>query len=133
MLDCLIMGDSIAVGVSQYRPECASYSQSGITSAGWIKKWGDKPEAAKIVVISLGANDYTVDTMTHIKMLRNNITADKVIWLLPRADRVPMAVNAVYEVARQFNDVIVDRPKEVSPDGIHPTAAGYKWLADRTR
>jgi lysophospholipase L1-like esterase len=127
------MGDSIAVGVSQYRPECASYSQSGITSAGWIKKWGDKPEAAKIVVISLGANDYTVDTMTHIKMLRNNITADKVIWLLPRADRVPMAVNAVYEVARQFNDVIVDRPKEVSPDGIHPTAAGYKWLADRTR
>jgi lysophospholipase L1-like esterase len=133
MLECLIIGDSIGVGVSQFRPECKAYVQSGITSSGWIQKWGEKPEDAKIVIISLGANDYSVDTMTHIKRIRKNIEAQRVIWLLPRADRVPIAVNAVYEVARQYNDVILDRPKDVSPDGIHPTAKGYKELADKTR
>jgi lysophospholipase L1-like esterase len=133
MLECLIIGDSIGVGVSQFRPECAAYVQSGITSEGWIQKWGEKPEDAKIVIISLGANDYTVDTLTHIKRIRKNIEAQRVIWLLPRPERVPIAFNAVYEVARQFNDIILERPKNTSPDRIHPTAEGYKELADKTK
>ena len=133
MIECLIMGDSIAVGVSQFRPDCASYSQSGITSAGWVDKWGQYPEPAKITVISLGANDYIIDTMPNIQKLRANVKTDKVIWLLPRQERVPKAFDAVYELAGRYGDRVIQRPPQVSPDGIHPTDEGYKWLADQIR
>jgi len=32
MIECLIVGDSIAVGTAQQRPECVSLSQGGINS-----------------------------------------------------------------------------------------------------
>jgi len=58
MLDCLIIGDSIAVGTKQFRPECADYAQGGITSHGWNKKFGNKDLTANTVIISLGTNDW---------------------------------------------------------------------------
>ena len=133
MLECLILGDSIGVGVSQFRKECAAYVQGGITSKGFIQKYGVDFAQSKTVIISLGANDYTIDSLPHIKHLRSKIKADRVFWLLPRQDRVPSAVLAVELVAKEFNDTIVPRPKDVSPDGIHPTAKGYRELADKTK
>ena len=133
MLDCLIMGDSIAVGVSQFKPECASYSESGITSKGWIDKWSYIPKPARITVISLGANDYVIDTFPNIELIRNNIKEGRVIWLLPRQERVPKAFEAVYNVAGRWGDRVIRRPLEVSADGIHPTDSGYMWLADQIR
>jgi lysophospholipase L1-like esterase len=133
MLECFIMGDSIAVGVSQFKTECVSYSESGITSAGWIDKWGQYPEPAKITVISLGANDYVIDTMPNIEIIRKNLKTNRVIWLLPRQERVPKAFEAVYELAGRYGDRVIRRPPQVSSDGIHPTDEGYKWLADQIR
>ena len=133
MLECLIIGDSIAVGVSEFRKECRAHVQGGITSAGFIKKFGDRPEAAKIVVISLGANDYGVPTEPYIEQIRRNIKAAVVFWLLPRQDRVPEAVASIRSVAYRYGDQVIDRPKDVSPDGIHPTANGYRELADKTK
>jgi lysophospholipase L1-like esterase len=133
MLECLIIGDSIAVGVSEFRKECRAHVQGGITSQGFIKKFGDTPEPAKIVVISLGANDYSIETEPHIEQIRKNTKAAVVFWLLPRQDRVPKAVAAVRAVAARYGDQVIDRPKDVSPDGIHPTARGYRELADKTK
>jgi lysophospholipase L1-like esterase len=133
MLECLIMGDSIAVGVSEFRKECRAHVQGGITSQGFIKKYGVHPEAAKVVIISLGANDYGVPTEPYIEQLRKNTKAGVVFWLLPREDRVPNAVAAVKAVADRYGDQIIPRPKDVSADGIHPTAKGYKELAGKTK
>ena len=37
MLDCLIIGDSIAVGSHMFRKECVAFAKGGITSHGWDK------------------------------------------------------------------------------------------------
>jgi hypothetical protein len=133
MLECLIIGDSIAVGVSQFRQECLSQVQGGISSSGWIKKYGDTTQPAKVLIISLGANDYDINTLPNIEKIRANAKADKVFWLLPRIERVPHAHEAVRKVATQYGDVAINRPKDVSSDGIHPTDKGYRELADKTR
>ena len=133
MLECLIIGDSIAVGVSEFRKECVAHVQGGITSQGFITKFGDHPEAAKIVIISLGANDYSIETEPYIEQIRKNTKAMVVFWLLPREDRVPKAFAAVRKVADKWGDQVIRRPKDISPDGIHPTARGYRELASMTK
>ena len=134
MLECLILGDSIGVGVSHVRKECTAYVQSGISSPNFIKKFGDKAGTpAKVVVVSLGANDFKVDTKAAVEALRAKLKADHVFWLLPSEKRKPDAVKAVKEVAAEHGDTVVDRPKDISTDGVHPTAKGYKELADKTK
>ena len=133
MLDCLIIGDSIAVGVSNFRPECLALAENGINSANWIKKYGADIKPAQILIISLGANDYTINTLPNIEKIRSHVQAGVVFWLLPRQDRVPKAYDAVRLVAEKYGDQILERPKDISPDGIHPTAKGYKELADKAK
>ena len=133
MLECFIMGDSIAVGVSKVRKECHAQVQSGISSPNYLKKFGDKIEEAKVVVISLGANDYNIDTKSSIEKIRAKVKAAHVFWLLPSQERKPESVKAVKEVAAKYGDTVIDRPKDMSPDGIHPNAKGYKTLAAQTK
>ena len=60
MLECLIIGDSIAVGTAMARPECVSHSRGGWNSWQWNKDYLPivKEKSAKTIVISLGANDH---------------------------------------------------------------------------
>ena len=59
MLECLIIGDSIAVGTSRARPECVAYVQGGINSYQWVNKFvNNSPYIANTVIISLGSNDH---------------------------------------------------------------------------
>ena len=37
MIDCMILGDSIAVGMHQFKPECVAYAKGGINSWQWNK------------------------------------------------------------------------------------------------
>lgn len=39
MLECLILGDSIAVGTHQARPECAVYARGGINSRDFVNRY----------------------------------------------------------------------------------------------
>ena len=61
MLDCLIMGDSLAVGVGQIRKECVTYAKSGINSYDYVNRHvlhtNGSDKQAKTVIISLGSND----------------------------------------------------------------------------
>ena len=134
MLECLIVGDSIAVGVSQVRPECQAIVKSGINSKAWIDKHLHKLKPAKTLVISLGANDLGINTEGHIRSLRTNAQADRVFWLLPSQRLKPRQVEAVRLVAAEFGDTVIPRPESnISADGVHPTYKGYKILADQTR
>lgn len=134
MLECLIVGDSIAVGVGQARPECVTVAKVGITSKNWNKQFLDKLEPAKTVVVSLGANDYRSSTELNVRKLRIKLDAYRVYWILPDEKTRPNEVAAIKQVAKEFNDVIVPRPElQMSPDNVHPTTKGYKDLALRTK
>lgn len=134
MLECLIVGDSIAVGVSQVRPECQAIAKSGINSAEWNRQHLHKLKPTRVLIISLGANDLGVNTEENIRALRLKAQAEKVFWLLPSQRLKPEQVRAVKFVAQDFNDTVIPRPeKDISADGVHPTYKGYKALGDLTR
>ena len=136
MLECLILGDSIAVGTAQARPECVSYSKGGINSHNWLNKnVGKSPYVAKTVIISLGANDHKgVKTEAELRNIRQLTKADRVYWIDPGQDRKPIAHDAIVRIAKEYGDIILPRPKDhMSADGVHPTGRGYKILGEQTR
>jgi len=136
MLECLIMGDSIAVGTSQARPECVSYSKGGINSYDWLNKNVSKsPYVAKHVIISLGANDHRgVKTEAELRVIRELTKADRVYWIDPGQDRKPIPHDAIVRIAKEYGDTIILRPKDhMSTDGVHPTGKGYKMIAEQTK
>jgi lysophospholipase L1-like esterase len=137
MIECMIIGDSIAVGVSQVRPECLSVAKSGINSKAWNVEHLDKMlgVSSKTLIISLGANDYKgIKTKENIRLLRLVAEAKKVFWLLPSEKLKPEQVEAVRQVAAEFGDTVIPRPESnISKDGVHPTYKGYKVLGDLTK
>jgi len=132
MIDCLVMGDSIAVGTAHFRKECAVIAKSGINSTDWRKKHLSSIPDAKTTIISLGSNDWDKLTAKNLQDIRNKIQG-KVFWILPSSTRKPRERQVVIDIANEFQDTVVDRPKEMSSDGIHPTFNGYKELAEKTK
>ena len=137
MIDCMIIGDSIAVGTSQARPECVSYARGGWNSWQWNKDYlgraSEKP--AKTLIISLGANDHKgVKTEQELRKMRSAVKADRVFWIDPGQDRKPVPPDAMMRIAKEYGDIIIPRPAgHMSGDGIHPTGRGYKILGEQTR
>ena len=74
MLECLILGDSLAVGVGQIRKECVTYAKSGINSYDYVNRhvlYTKGNTAAKTVIISLGSNDTkNINTVEELDTLR---------------------------------------------------------------
>lgn len=131
MLDCLIVGDSIAVGTHQFRPECVAYAKGGINSRDWNKKYADKTLSGKTVIISLGSNDHAqIRTIWELQQLRARVQADQVYWIMPAIK--PNVQNMVKLVAEQYNDVIVPITR-LQPDRVHPSWAGYKQIVEDTK
>ena len=135
MLECIIMGDSIAVGTIQARPGCVEMAKGGINSHDWVKVYGDRPalESAefKDAIISLGSNDTAnLNTKKELETIRNKITARRVYWILPAIK--PENQQIVMDLARWYGDMVIKIP-EVSKDGVHPTGRGYRGIAEQTR
>jgi lysophospholipase L1-like esterase len=137
MIDCMIIGDSIAVGTAMARPECVSYAKGGWNSWQWNKDYLSKASAqsAQTVIISLGANDHKgVKTETELRKMREAIKASRVFWISPGKERKPVPQDAIERIAREYGDTILSRPRDhMSADGIHPTGRGYKILGEQTR
>ena len=134
MFDCLILGDSIAVGTAQFRQECVSYSKGGWNSWQWNKHYIDQQKtnlSAKSVIISLGTNDlYNVNTFKELMALRQTIDSERVVWILPPIK--PEIQDVVRIIAKNYKDTILEIP-ELSKDKIHPTYNGYKKLAQLSK
>jgi hypothetical protein len=117
MLDCLILGDSIAVGTHQFRPECVSYSKGGWNTKQW--------------------NKY-IETENELLKLRNKVKGKRVFWILPAGNLKASNVSIQYiqtmvrHIAEQFGDTVIPITR-LQPDGIHPSWAGYKDIAEKTR
>jgi lysophospholipase L1-like esterase len=132
MLDCLIVGDSIAVGTHQFKPECAVYAKGGINSKQWVdKNIKNMPLQAKTVIISLGSNDHKyIKTESELQTVRQLTKADRVYWILPAIK--PDIQEIVKKVAAQYGDTVLPITR-LQPDGIHPSWAGYKQLAEEAK
>jgi hypothetical protein len=131
MIECLILGDSIAVGTHHFRPECVAYAQGGINSFQWNKKFGDKSLGAKTVIISLGSNDHQgVRTIWELQQLRDRVQADHVFWIMPAIK--PNIQSMVENVAKSYGDTILPINR-LQADKVHPSWAGYKELAAASR
>lgn len=131
MLDCLIIGDSIAVGVAEVRQDCDSVAVVGISSSNFNKRYRSSARISgsySTAVISLGTNDgNTTVTKDTLLALRNRLNAERVLWILPPRSK-PNQRAVVLEVARISQDGTIST-SDVSPDGIHPTARGYKTMS----
>jgi lysophospholipase L1-like esterase len=136
MLECLILGDSLAVGLGQIRTECATYAKSGINSYDYVNRHilhtGDNT-SAKTAIISLGSNDLkNINTYYELDTLRQLVKADRVYWILPNIKETKR--RAVGLVAEKYKDNVIDtRNHNVSPDKVHPTYKGYKSIAESTK
>lgn len=136
MLECLVLGDSLAVGVGQIRKECVTYAKSGINSYDYVNKHiltSNVRDSAKTVIISLGSNDLKhIDTFEELDTLRQLVRADRVYWILPNIKETKR--KEVWMVANKYKDIVIDaRQHDRSSDGVHPTYQGYKSIAKQTK
>lgn len=131
MIECLILGDSIAVGVAQHRTECIAYATVGVNSRKFVDNHITGNLTADTVVISLGSNDSkNIKTLKELFALRQVVSAKRVYWILPAKDSP--AREAVEIIADKFEDKTL-KINSLSKDQVHPTAKEYKSLAERSK
>ena len=129
MFECIIAGDSIAVGVANVRKECVAYATGGINSYQWINKnIKNTPLHARHVIISLGSNDHKgVKTEEELRTIRKLTNAQRVFWVMP-SSKFPEAQSAVWHIANEYHDTIL-KTERMQADNVHPSWAGYKEIA----
>lgn len=135
MLECLIIGDSIAVGTKMVAPtECVSYSKSGINTRQWNKRWGNTPLKANRVVISLGTNDPKhINTYKQLSKIRYRIKSLRVVWIMPPCNKgfcKPNVNASVRQIAHSYGDAIIST-QFIQHDHIHPSWRGYRDLVKK--
>jgi len=123
MIECIIIGDSIALGVAQYRQECVVHAQTGITTKAWNDKYPDILKA-KQVIISLGSNDPSYNNK-ELNKVRTKVTADEVFWIVP-------ANKPSNDISKEYHDTNL-KINKLSSDKVHPTLKGYEILANQTK
>ena len=132
MLECLIIGDSIAVGTHQARPECVAHAKSGWNTQQWNREYLKKNLSAKTVIISLGSNDHKgVRTKAELQRIREKVgTTARVFWIMPAIKpEIQAIVNAI---ATEYSDTVLPITR-ISKDNVHPTGTGYRELAEKTK
>ena len=139
MIECIVLGDSIAVGTQLQRYECVSYAKGGLNSWQWNKMYSTKDLSADTVIISLGTNDHKyVKTEKELTVMRAKVNASRVFWILPVGNssksEVPLEEiqRTIKQIAAKYGDTVLPITR-VQSDKIHPSWAGYKELADKTR
>ncbi len=133
--NCLILGDSIAVGTAQ-QARCMVAALNGISTKQWVRQFSATVEpiasAFEVVLISLGSNDGKLpDPMTYeyLTRARKSVAhAKRVVWIAPGPQFSARA--QVQAVAMMHGDVVYERPVEqLHADSVHFTKAGYQRIA----
>ena len=138
MLECLIVGDSIAVGTHQFYQECKLVGKGGINTWQFNKMYKGS-FYAETVIISLWSNDHKyIKTYDEMFEMRQRVGAKRVFWILPagnlKASEVPIEniQNIVKELAEYYGDTVLPI-NGLQKDGIHPSWSGYKDIVERTK
>ncbi|HUO87984.1 MAG TPA: hypothetical protein VMU08_02320 [Rhizomicrobium sp.] len=120
MIDCAVVGDSIALGVGTELHRCVVNATVGIPSTEVI----GRVQEANVLVVSAGSNDPRNPKLeANLRAIRAR-AAQRVIWIAPMD---PIAAEAVRRVARIHGDAVVGFTPR--PDHIHPRS--YPALAGR--
>jgi lysophospholipase L1-like esterase len=129
MLECLIVGDSIGVGVANVRQECKAFVKGGINSKQWLdSNIQNTPLQAKHVIISLGSNDHKyIKTEEELRTIRQLTKADRVYWVLP-STKFPQQREVIWKIANEYHDTVL-KTERMQADNVHPSWAGYKEIA----
>lgn len=131
MLDCLILGDSIAVGTQQFRQECVLVGNGGINTGQFNKNYAQRIEPAETVIISLGSNDHDgVNSFRELLAMRERVEGRRVFWIMPAIK--PHIQEMIQIIAKNFGDTVLPITR-LQPDKIHPTRAGYKEIVGNTK
>jgi hypothetical protein len=126
MLECLLIGDSIAAGILSVNPECVSYATVGASSDQIVTHYaGFAGAAASYVVISMGSNWPTNPrNYGNAQKLRRGIRSPCVIWILPYNRK---AAEVIKLVAEENQDSYIDLAAQPTKDKVHPVS--YKRLS----
>ena len=126
--DCLILGDSLAVGVAQHLPQCEMVAKVGINTDQMLRRsthW-----ISDTVIISLGSNDSFPIYIEFdiLRKFRKTIESKRVFWILPNNNGAARAI--IQEIAKDYGDFLIDaKHYDRSPDHVHPTTKGYREIA----
>lgn len=136
--NCVVMGDSIAVGLMKYRPDCLLVGRGGINTWQFNQMY-PSPINADTVIISLATNDHIyIKTDRELERVRSRITARRVFWILPYGNlpgnQIPISVsqNHVRDIAARYGDVVIPITS-VQADRIHPSWEGWRRIGEATR
>lgn len=116
-MDCIAIGDSIAVGVGQ-AAHCSVNARVGASSS-YI---ADHVIASSktVAIISAGSNDpKNPNLRTNVEKIRSKLTQKKVVWILPYNRKAAAIIKAV---AVSHGDGWVDLANFKTHDGVHPAS-----------
>ena len=139
MLECLVVGDSIAVGTQQFAKHCELRGRGGINTWQFNRMYPGS-FYAETVIISLGTNDHRgVKTYDELFEMRQRVGARRVYWVLPHGNlpapqNLPIAEiqRIVQQIADYYGDTVLPITR-VQADGIHPSWAGYRDITERAK
>jgi lysophospholipase L1-like esterase len=127
----MILGDSIAVGTAMFKHGCEVHAKGGWNSWQWKKDYLQHDLTANTVIISLGSNDHKgVKTRQELEIIRNKVKGSRVYWILPAIK--PEIQEIVKQIAEEHGDAVLPITK-LQPDGVHPSAAGYKEIVEKIK
>jgi lysophospholipase L1-like esterase len=139
MLECLILGDSIAVGTHQFRKECVAYAKGGWNTKQWNRDYLKNDLTASTVIISLGSNDHKyINTEAELLKMREKVKAQRVFWVLPAGNLKASEVDIQYiqslirKIAQEYGDTVLTITS-LQKDGIHPSRDGYRKIAEEIK
>jgi hypothetical protein len=126
MFECLILGDSIGVGVAEAINDRLARRYDFVAeeraSVAQILSWRKPVKDHGASLHSIGSNDPAGRLLaTRLAQLRQSIRSRRVIWLLPCSRQRAMIVNSI---AVRFGDEALDLAQFPSRDSIHPRSYG---------
>jgi hypothetical protein len=124
VFECLILGDSIALGTawainSRSSVRCDVVAEQGAT-VDRLLTWTMPLKVYGSSIVCVGSNDLSGLALSKkLTRLRLGIRARRVIWLLPYSRSRALAVRSV---AVTFGDEALDLVRFDSRDGVHPVS-----------
>jgi lysophospholipase L1-like esterase len=119
-------------------PHCQLQGKGGINTWQFNRMYKGS-FYADTVIISLGSNDHKgVKTYDELFEMRQRVGAKNVFWVLPAgnlpAGGVPIEKiqGIVKEIAGYYGDTVLPITR-LQHDGIHPSWAGYKDIAEKAK
>ncbi|WP_284948022.1 lytic transglycosylase domain-containing protein [Acidisoma cladoniae] len=123
MVPCIAIGDGVALGLARGRPECVAAAVQGISSVAFVASDLGRLKPAQTAIISLGASDAPgADTTGSLRRLRQAVTAERVIWLVPNAS--PAVRLAITTVAAEWRDSLIDTRPALPAEAMAQVAPG---------